>query len=69
MVTPIRVLIGTLLLPLLAFTGVVLVIAAHSIGRITPLTILLTGIGLVLYLVVTLAGAILFGDGAAGEPV
>jgi hypothetical protein len=58
-------LIGTMLLPFLAFTGVLLLVAARAIGGMTPLTAFLGGTGLVLYLVVAVAGATLFGDDAA----
>jgi hypothetical protein len=67
MSTAARTLIGTLLLPLLAFAAILLPIAAGAIGGISPLTILLGLAGLAVYLVVTVAGAALFSDPAAPE--
>ena len=60
-----RTLVATLLLPLLAVTGVLLLVAARATGGATALAALLGGTGLVLYLAVTVAGVALFGDTAA----
>jgi hypothetical protein len=65
--TTTRALIGTLLLPFLAFVAILLLVAARAIGGMSPLTALLGVAGLALYLAVTVAGATLFGDAAARE--
>jgi hypothetical protein len=66
---PARMLIGVLLLPLLAFTGILLMIAARAIGGISPMTASLGVAGLAMYLAVTVAGATLVGDAAMRETV
>jgi hypothetical protein len=58
-------LVATLLLPLLAITGVLLLVAARAIGGATVLTALLGGTGLILFLAVTVAGAALYGESVA----
>jgi hypothetical protein len=62
-----RTLIATMLLPLLAIAGVLLLVAARYIGGATPLPALLAGTGLMLYVAVTVAGATFFGDATAPE--
>jgi hypothetical protein len=62
-----RTLIGTLLLPLLAFVGVLLLIAARAMGGMSLLAMLLGVAGLALCVAVTVTGATLCGDAAAPE--
>ena len=56
-----RVLITMLLMPVLTVAGIALLIAARYVGGATPLTAIIGGSGLGLYLAATIAGAALFG--------
>lgn len=62
MSTSVRTLIGTLLLPLLAFSGVLLLVAAHAVGAALLMTVLRVIAGVALYLAATIVAVSFAGD-------
>lgn len=59
---------GTMLLPLFAAAGILLMILARYLGGATPLTALVGGTGLTLYLAAIAVGAFLFGTEVEQRP-